>query len=106
LPGFYFLLLKIKTMKAIIKRIKNIEGDTYFNVFKDGDFLPTEAFTFKGVDEEKIAYEKAIKLAKMIEDDISEETIVYETGIQPIDFFVAANMDEDESFDFFKNIQK
>lgn len=72
-------------MKATIKRIKNLSGDTYFKVFKGDNFMSEESFRFTNKESESEAYAKAMALAKNIENNIAEEVIVYETpetGIQ------------------------
>ena len=96
-------------MKATVKKIKNIHGDTFYKVFKgDEKTLSTGAFPYNDPESEKKALRKAMELAKSIEQDTSTEEIVYETGvsIQPIDYFLAANMNDEELDDHLKNINK
>lgn len=92
-------------MDALIKRIKDISGNTRFEVFKKGDLIAADVFHFNNKKSEEIAYELALKLAKIIEDNIPEETIVYQTGVQPIDFFMAANMKEEHLSNHLENIK-
>ena len=95
-------------MKATVKKIKNIHGDTFYKVFKgDEKTLSTGAFPYNDPESEKEALRKAMELAKSIEQDISTEEIVYQTGgIQPIDYFLAANMTDEELNTHLKNIKE
>jgi hypothetical protein len=92
-------------MDALIKRIKDVSGNTRFEVFKKGDLIAIDYFPFTA-DEEDFAFTQALKLARNIENDVVEESIVYKTGVQPIDFFMAANMNENELNKHLKNIKE
>ena len=95
-------------MKATVKKIKNTCGDTFYKVFKgDEKILSEDSFPYNDAESEKEALRKAMELAKNIEQDISTEEIVYQTGgIQPIDYFLAANMSDEQLDDHLKNINK
>lgn len=91
-------------MKATIKRIINDIDETCIKVFADDSFFSSGIFYFSDDKTEKEAFEKALKLAKKIEENKAEEKILYETGIQPIDYFTAANMDEEILSNHLKNV--
>ena len=95
-------------MKATVKKIKNTCGDTFYKVFKgDEKILSEDSFPYNDAESEKEALRKAMELAKNIEQDISTEETIYETGgIQPIDYFLAANMNDEQLDDHLKNIKE
>ena len=96
-------------MKATVKKIKNTCGDTFYKVFKgDEKILSEDSFPYNDAESEKEALRKAMELAKSIEQDISTEETIYETGvtIQPIDYFIAASMNDEQLGDHLKNIKE
>ena len=96
-------------MKATVKRIKNLQGDTFYKVFKGEEKILSEgSFRYYDAESEKVARDKALALAKNIEQDIREEEIIYQTGVslRPIDYFLAANMTDEELSTHLKNIKE
>lgn len=66
-------------MKAIIKRITKINGDTFYKVFVDDEPKPVGTFYYSNEISEKMAMEEAMKAVKAIENGGAREEIIYET---------------------------
>ena len=67
-------------MKAVIKKVITISGDNCFKVFSADEMAMSKGvFWYEGRVDEKNAYDKALALAKNIENNIASEEIVYET---------------------------
>lgn len=64
-------------MKAIIKKVVKGTGQTLFRVYSE-DSCVTSHF-FIDAQSEKKALEEAMKVAKMIEEIIPSEVVIYET---------------------------
>ena len=91
-------------MKATIKKVTTEIGDTLFRVYSNENHLAS--FFFKDEKSEKEAFYEAYALATSIESAVAKEEVVYETGMQPIDYFAAANMTDEELSNHLKNILK
>lgn len=91
-------------MKATIKRVITNEGKSLIKVFAGDSILSTEAFYFTDEQTEKESMDKAFILAKKIEKVVAEETVIYETGVTAIDYFIASHMTDEQLADHLKNV--
>jgi hypothetical protein len=89
-------------MKVTITKKRALSGDYFFQVFKDKDIIKSFIFYPDKVDtdlwSEKKVFSEAMKLAKEIESlGEPKAEVVYESKeIDPIAYFMAANMSEEE----------
>ena len=76
---------------------KLIDQDGHFFKLISGNTTKYFIFYPERDGSEKDAFDRAMKVAKIIESDGVYEETVYKTGERnPIDYFMAANMDEEQ----------
>lgn len=83
--------------KVEIIKIFDKDGH-FFKVCLNGEMIKYFSFNPDRKEDEEETFKKALKLAKQIETGGFYEEVVYpiENKIQPIDYFMAANMSEEE----------
>lgn len=91
-------------MKATIKKRISISGDIFIEVFAGDSKFSQESFYVKDEKTEKEAIERALIIAKNIESDVARVETIYETGIKPIDYFIASNMNDEQLNEHLKKI--